>query len=193
MFWKMLFARLFVFLALLPWYHVVNAVKEPGTCEDYGIEPGPTFNSSCEIQCTPGTFEAHDYAEEDADANVLHRNHVCRCCNNEGPCQDPDTLQSEWECWTTKQVWDLSEETKTCDMYNITSQTVCQAFCLENIDPKSYGWQYNAGQVVCECAGVDICDGDEDLGIPASSNSGGVVASTSGIVAVVIGFCLFLL
>ena len=138
--------------------------------------PGPTFNSSCEVECAGGTFESFDYAE--VDGNDVDRNQICRCCNDEGPCQDPNTLVSKWECWSSNKVWDKAEEIKTCDKYNISSATTCIDFCVEKIDPKDYSWDQTTNKMICTCVGVDICDGNEELGINASDSRALMIISS---------------
>lgn len=172
-------ALLLFLLTLSPQLPPILSNKAQGSCEDYNIVPGPDFNETCLAECAPGAFEIRDWAQTDSEKNALVRTSVCRCCNEEGECQDPETLLSKWECWSTRDVWDLSQAVETCDDYDITSQPSCETFCTQDIDPIAYDWRGSSSSAVCKCAGVTICDGNEALGIAPSESGAHVIPTTS--------------
>lgn len=153
----------------------VHSNSAEGTCEDYDVELGENLGSTCEVACAPGTFETFDWAQADDDGEFLVRTSVCRCCNDDGPCQDAETLQSKWECWSRSEVWDLSTPLVPCEETEIDSLQACKTFCSD-IDPVAYA--YNAAGE-CTCAGVKICSGATKVANTATICS--VVAAVAGL------------
>jgi hypothetical protein len=162
-------AILFVSIGtLVSWKNGMAQGQAHASCVDNSINAGETLESDCEDACASGESLTFDWSEvSEEDPNILNRNTVCNCTEADG-----------FTCWDIVEVWDKSVGVLSCDVYNITSGTTCKEFCSD-IDPKSYAWSTNKGEVECECADVKICSG--------------VVVASMSILSVVGFLCLLFL
>ena len=162
-------------------------------CLDFNISLREDLDSSCKFWCDNGEkYETFDFAEPASEgSNQINRNSVCRCCFEDGTCQD-ENLQSKWECWTIEEnVWDASKEIDyTCEEFepSILSQTNCEDYCFDKIDGQAFEFDGDAdvdGNPVCKCAGYTVC------GVEPEEEDGGL--STGALIGIIIGSLLLCL